>query len=284
MNRKEKAQLLTQDGVFHIFAIDHRDVLTVKMEEKIGAMPEERVVLEEKFRLIDAVQDLTSAVLVDTHYFIQDKKLDPRLDMDHVLIGIERNNYDISKVGEGYLTTDISIRELAERGCKMVKLFVFYQPDMAFTDEIDRVIEYVTRECDACELPLMLEPVLYQSTPENRLALTKEMLTRLKKFNIDIYKIDFPGDLVRYTPEENLAICREIDALLQTPWIILSSGVTLEDFRTQLAIAGQSGACGYAVGRSVWNPYILRHDLEGMRQAFAQVRQTAEKHCHRWHT
>lgn len=278
MNKTDKINCLTQDGVFHIFAIDHRDVLTVKMEEKMGVV-EESAVLKEKLRLIDAVREMTSAVLVDPHYFLQDKKLDPHMDMNHILMGVERNNYDISKIGEGYLTTDISIEELAQSGCNMVKLFVFYQPGMDFTDEIDQVIAEVVEKCNANQLPLMLEPILYQSTPENRLDLTKEMLTRLKKFDIDIYKIDFPGDLERKSDQENLAICREINDLLATPWIILSSGVTLDQFKKQLQIAGQAGACGYAVGRSVWNPYILREDLEGMKQAFAEIKETAQTYC-----
>ena len=75
MNKTDKIKHLTQDGVFHIFAIDHRDVLTVKMEEKMGVV-EESAVLKEKLRLIDAVREMTSAVLVDPHYFLQDKKLD----------------------------------------------------------------------------------------------------------------------------------------------------------------------------------------------------------------
>ena len=278
MNKTDKIKHLTQDGVFHIFAIDHRDVLTVKMEEKMGVV-EESAVLKEKLRLIDAVREMTSAVLVDPHYFLQDKKLDPHMDMNHILMGVERNNYDISKIGEGYLTTDISIEELAQSGCNMVKLFVFYQPGMDFTDEIDQVIAEVVEKCNANQLPLMLEPILYQSTPENRLELTKEMLTRLKKFDIDIYKIDFPGDLERKSDQDNLAICREINDLLATPWIILSSGVTLDQFKKQLQIAGQAGACGYAVGRSVWNPYILREDLESMKQAFAEIKETAQTYC-----
>ena len=162
--------------------------------------------------------------------------------MNHIIMGIERNNYDISKIGKGYLTTDISIEELGQSGCNMVKLFVFYQPGMDFTDEIDQVIAEVVEKCNANQLPLMLEPILYQSTPENRLELTKKMLTRLKKFDIDIYKIDFPGDLERKSDQDNLAICREINDLLATPWIILSSGVTLDQFKKQLQIAGQAGA------------------------------------------
>lgn len=282
MNRREKFNHLTQDGIFHIFAIDHRDVLTNKMAEKMGPIADDRIVLEKKLRLIEGVRDIASAILVDTHYFFKDKQLDRRMDMDRVLVGIERNNYDVSKIAEGYLSTDISIRELAQRGCNMVKLFVYYHPEMAFANEIDQVIAEAAKACGECQLPLMLEPILYHSAPENRLDLTRQMLARLKKFDIDLYKIDFPGDLDRYSPEENLAICREIGALLGKPWIILSSGVTLERFKAQLEIAGRAGACGYAAGRSIWNDFILNENLEGMKQAFSQIRAIAQAHCARW--
>ena len=271
--------MLTQNGIFHIFAIDHRDVLTVKMDEKLGKRTDDAEVLNEKLRLIGVVSNMASAVLVDTYYFIHGKKLDEHLDMNQVLIGIERNNYDISKIGDGYLTDKISIRELAENGCNMIKLFAYYQPDMEFTDEIDNVIGYVVDECKKYEIPLMLEPILYRSTPETKLQLTRDMLNRLKKFDIDIYKIDFPGDLQRYSDEENCRICTEINNLLAKPWIILSSGITLKDFEKQLKIAGNCGASGYAIGRSVWNNFILEENLDEMERIFAEIKEVAEKYC-----
>lgn len=279
MNKKEKIELLTSEGIFHIFAIDHRDVLTVRMEEKLGDEVTEEVVLQEKFRMIDAIGDMASSVLVDTHYFINDKNLDSRLNMNRVLIGIERNNYDISKIDDGYLTTDISIQELAENGCNLVKLFVFYHPEMEFVGKIDEVIGYVVEECKKYELPLMLEPILYQVSPEKKLSYMKKTFESLAKFDIDIYKIEFPGDIKTNTKEENLKICGEINEMLKTPWIILSSGISVDEFNAQIEIAGQAGACGYAVGRSVWNPYVCEDDLEGMKQIFSKFKKTAEQYC-----
>ena len=282
MNKKEKITLLAKDGIFHIFAIDHRDVLTVRMEEKIEGSIDDQTVLNEKCRLIEAIGNMSSAVLIDTHYFIQDKILDKRLNMSNVLIGIEKNNYDTSKIGEGYLTDDISIVELAKSGCNMIKLFVYYHPNMKFTSEIDNIIAYVDEECKKYQVPFMLEPILYQVEQEDKLELTKVMLNRLKKFDIDLYKIDFPGNVNLYSYEENMKICAEINDLLNNPWIILSSGVSEEEFKLQLEIAGKSGACGYAVGRSVWNKYICENKLAGMQKTFDEIRTVAQKHCKKW--
>lgn len=284
MNKNEKIERLTENGIFHIFAIDHRDVLTNVIEEKKKKSVSSAEVLEEKIRIINAVEHMSSSVLVDPFYFLDNKKLDERLDVGKVLIGIERFNYDMTKVGSGsdYLTTDISIEELANSGCNMVKLFVMYHPEKSLADEMDKVITYVQDECEKYNVPFLLEPILCECLEEDFLRLTVAMLTRLKKFNVDIYKILFPGNLQKNSYAENLEICKSIDKLLDTPWILLSSGVPDSDFKIQLEIAGNAGACGYAVGRSVWGKYICEDDLEGMKFIFKGIKNTATKYCQKW--
>jgi sulfofructosephosphate aldolase len=284
MTKNEKMDLLTKDGVFHVFAIDHRDVLTNVIEEKKGKTVNKAEVLEEKIRLIQAVEDLTSSALIDPFYFLDNKKLDQRMKMDKVLMGVEKFNYDITKIASGadYLTSDISIEELAKSGCNMVKLFVMYHPDKSIADEMDKVIAYVQEECEKYDMPFLLEPILCECKPEDQLKLTIAMLTRLKKFHVDVYKILFPGNLKEKSYEENLEICKDINELLETPWILLSSGVPDDEFKAQLEIAGKAGACGYAVGRSVWGQYICEPDLEGMKMIFSNIKDVAEEYCQKW--
>ncbi|WP_058486542.1 beta/alpha barrel domain-containing protein [Defluviitalea phaphyphila] len=283
MTKKEKIKSLTKDGIFHIFAIDHRDVFTKAMEEKSKSTAKEDV-LEEKIRLIQAVKDMTSAVLIDTFYFFDDSKLDQHLEMEKAVVGIERFDYNMTKIASGadYLTTDISIKELGENGCNMVKLFVLYNPETSLADKMDKVIEYVQDECEKFDIPFLLEPILHEYEQKDQLRLTKAMLTRLKKFNVDIYKILFPGNIKENSYEENLEICKEIDEILDTPWILLSSGVPFDEFKEQLEIAGKAGACGYAVGRSVWGKYICEEDLEGMKLRYKDVKNVADKYCNKW--
>ena len=142
-------------------------------------------------------------------------------------------------------------------------------------------------ECKKYDMPFLLEPIIYSDhllNPEIRLSLMKEMLEQLKKVQVDIYKLEFPGDVIVYDDEKNVEICREIGNLIQTPWIVLSSGVSAEVFTKQIALSGQSGASGYAVGRSVWGEYVGTADesLEEMKRIMAGFASTADRYCHPW--
>lgn len=276
MEKKEKLKKLLKNGVFHIFAIDHREVFTCRMKTK--NIDDKAVVLKEKLRLINELKDLTSATLVDTFYFFNEKSIIDELDINNVLVGIENNNYNVEAISDDYLTKQISIKELSEQGCNMVKLFVYYHPEMEFTDKIDEIIEDVSNECEKYKLPLMLEPILYQEKPDNY-ELTLRMLKRLQKYKVDVYKIMFPGNISQLSYEENFKRCEEITKMLNVPWIILSSGITNEEFEKQLEISGKAGASGYAVGRSVWNNFVEEKNLENMREIYENIVEVANKYC-----
>ena len=136
-------------------------------------------------------------------------------------------------------------------------------------------------------MPFLLEPIIYSEhplDPEIRLSLMKEMLEQLKKVQVDIYKLEFPGDVVVYDDEKNIEICREIGKLIQTPWIVLSSGVSAEVFTKQLALSGKSGACGYAVGRSIWGKYpgTDNKKMKEMAHILSEFVACANKYCKPW--
>lgn len=64
-------------------------------------------------------------------------------------------------------------------------------------------------------MPFLLEPIIYSEhplDPEIRLSLMKEMLEQLKKVQVDIYKLEFPGDVVVYDDEKNIEICRKLES------------------------------------------------------------------------
>jgi sulfofructosephosphate aldolase len=46
--------------------------------------------------------------------------------------------------------------------------------------------------------------------------------------------------------------CEEITGLLSCPWVVLSSGVTIEAFPAAVEAACQGGASGFLAGRAVW--------------------------------
>jgi tagatose 1,6-diphosphate aldolase len=78
---------------------------------------------------------------------------------------------------------------------------------------------------------------------------------------VDMLKVEFPGYVGTSAGEDAAAeACRELDAGVGVPWVILSAGVGYEDFKTQVEIAGKAGASGYLAGRSIWRDAVSNHD------------------------
>ena len=71
--------MVNEKGIFHIFAIDHRDVFVKCLEDNVGhdVTPEE--ITEEKNRLMEAVSEVTGGYLIDPVYFVKEGHLDARL-------------------------------------------------------------------------------------------------------------------------------------------------------------------------------------------------------------
>lgn len=63
--------MVNEKGIFHIFAIDHRDVFVKCLEDNVGhdVTPEE--ITEEKNRLMEAVSEVTGGYLIDPVYFVK---------------------------------------------------------------------------------------------------------------------------------------------------------------------------------------------------------------------
>lgn len=48
------------------------------------------------------------------------------------------------------------------------------------------------------------------------------------------------------------AACEQLDVASQTPWVLLSAGVSFEEFTGQVRLAAQAGASGFLGGRAIW--------------------------------
>ena len=109
---EKKKSMVNEKGIFHIFAIDHRDVFVKCLEDNVGhdVTPEE--ITEEKNRLMEAVSEVTGGYLIDPVYFVKEGHLDARLSGHPFMMGVENSNYDISCVDDNYLYSDISVHHL----------------------------------------------------------------------------------------------------------------------------------------------------------------------------
>jgi sulfofructosephosphate aldolase len=54
-------------------------------------------------------------------------------------------------------------------------------------------------------------------------------------------------------PAEVGRVCERISSVVPVPWVVLSQGVTIEDFPTAVRTACHAGASGFLAGRAIWS-------------------------------
>jgi len=73
--------------------------------------------------------------------------------------------------------------------------------------------------------------------------------------------VEFPGYVeTEEGRAEALEACKQLDAGVSAPWMLLSAGVGYEAFKTQVEIACRAGASGFMAGRSIWRDAASTHD------------------------
>ncbi|WP_219816422.1 hypothetical protein [Arthrobacter sp. 4R501] len=71
--------------------------------------------------------------------------------------------------------------------------------------------------------------------------------------------------------------CASITAAVHRPWVILSAGVSYEEFACQLEIAAKAGASGYLAGRSLWRETASARSAEEFADAITLTRERIRK-------
>jgi sulfofructosephosphate aldolase len=99
----------------------------------------------------------------------------------------------------------------------------------------------------------VLEPVVRDD------ALILEAACELGAVRPSLYKCQVPLQ-GRGEPAEITRRCREIDAVLPVPWVVLSQGVDPADFPRAVEAACRGGASGTLAGRAVWTPAVGDED------------------------
>ncbi|HEX6385021.1 MAG TPA: tagatose-bisphosphate aldolase, partial [Anaerolineae bacterium] len=80
-----------------------------------------------------------------------------------------------------------------------------------------------------------------------------ETARRLTPLGVDVLKAEFPLGVAAEPDEAVWAeACAQLSAASVVPWVLLSAGVTFEQFERQTAVACQNGASGVLAGRAVW--------------------------------
>ena len=293
-------RLADASGRFKMLAIDQRDSLRNALGNATRREPKD-VTYEDmattKALITEVLAPYATATLVDPIYgWPRAVKTIPG-DVA-MLVATEDTGYERAgtRGRKSRLVDGWSVAKAKRAGANAVKLLVYYNPDTSseVLSHQQQLAQRVGEACVAEDLPFLLELVTYPAeepsadTPEFARQRPRHTIESAREFSkgryqVDILKLEFPGDLKYsrefhlgaldgrerapvYSLEEIQGYCREVDAAAQRPWVILSGGVDIKEFLTNLDLAIDAGASGFLCGRAIWKDVVARYpDLGAMR-------------------
>jgi tagatose 1,6-diphosphate aldolase len=286
----------TREGVFSVLAIDHRDSLRVVLDPSDPEGISASVMTEVKLSLLEGLADQASAVMLEPEYSAA-QAIVTRALPGHVgfLAAIEAQGYlGDPAARRTLLLEDWGVEKAKRLGANGIKLLVLYRPDAGSISEAQEgTIAEVVADCAKHDIPLFLEPLLYEGGTNrtlDRRALVVETVRRLGALGPDVLKVQFPLD-TDAAPDRAIWLdaCAELDDVSPVPWALLSGGGSYERFREQVEIACRAGASGFMVGRALWGDYVtapLESQPELLRTTvqprFAELAAIARQHGNDW--
>lgn len=280
--RRSLQHVLSDDGFFHVLAIDHLSDFAELLAPDPSAVTFADVV-RAKDSVVRTAAPSVSAVLLDPFYgghLIHAGTISPSTGL---LFSLEDEDYSIPPgPRRTRLRVGWTIEQAKLAGADVAKLLWFFRPDAESADDQLRLLDTLVEASSELCVPLLVEPIWYPLPGEQpatevwragRVRGIIESAVIADSRGVDVLKVEFPGYV---DSAEGLAAaadsCAELDQRTSVPWVVLSAGVGYEDFATQIEIASGAGASGYVAGRSIWRDALLTRDPVNKDDAIAEIR------------
>jgi tagatose 1,6-diphosphate aldolase len=276
-------------GRFRMTAVDQRPPIKNPIKAKRGT-PEAPWADVAGFKelLIRELQGESSAMLLDPHYAYPRgvTMLDARLGL---ILTLEDSIF--RETAGGRLSSEIddwSVEKIKRAGGDAVKVLTWYRPD-ADPQVCVAQQEFTQRIGEACrrfDIPFVFELLVYplardteqttdyveMQTKQAQLVIDSVRTFAAPRFGVDLFKLESPVPAPAVPvpgasgSEAVQALFHELDRAAGRPWVMLSAGAGMEDFRRVLHYAYAAGASGYLAGRAIWLKAFQRFpDWDGIR-------------------
>ncbi len=268
-------RLADAGGRYKMLAVDQRPPIKNLIRERLGVdeAPYDDVAGFKRM-LVETLQREASATLQDPHfaYPASVQVTDPRLGL---IMTLEDSIFQDTP--DGRLSSEIddwSVEKIKRAGGDAVKVLAWYRPDAAPAVR-DHQRDFTRRIGEACarfDIPFLFELLVYPLAGDADR--TKDYVEMKGKnsghvlqsvadfagpeFGIDIFKLESPV-AANAVPgagnagsDEVQALFDEMGRLAGRPWVMLSAGAGMAEFRNILTHAYRAGASGYLAGRAIW--------------------------------
>lgn len=262
--RPDISALTRPSGGFAMLAVDQREAMRLMFAGHQETPVTDEQVTDFKLRATRALTPYASAVLLDKQFVLDQAIADGAVAPTCGLIAAA----DLFIAGAEEVVADVEIDSAVDpayyagHGAVALKLLVIYRPDGDPAKRIAMVEDFVGR-CSHAGLVSIIEPL-------SRPALTGgwdwdagvvAAAAELGALGADLYKAEVPLH-AEGTDDEVRRGCARITELVDSPWVVLSSGVGQDDFPRAVDLACREGASGFLAGRAVWQSCIGAPDVE----------------------
>lgn len=252
-------------GGYAMLAVDQREA----MRNMFAAHTDEPVTDQDlqDFK-VAATRILTphaSAVLVDKQF-----AFDAVVDAGAVAPGCGLiSSADHFEPAHGELVGEVTVDEAVDpavarsQGAVAMKLLVLWREDQPAGPRIEMVERFVDRARSA-GLISIVEPVSRgraDGKPSDTEAGVLEAAKELGGLGFDLYKAEVP---LKGQGEDDEIRRRsaQLTEAINSPWVVLSSGVPQDRFPDAVRLSMSEGADGFLAGRAVWSACIGTPDVE----------------------
>jgi tagatose 1,6-diphosphate aldolase len=224
--------------------------------------------------LIEELQASSSALLLDPHYALPRgiSLLDPAKGL---IVTLEDSIF--RDTPEGRLSSaidDWSVEKIKRLGADAVKVLAWYRPDAGRTvcTAQQDFVACIGEACAVYDIPFVFELLVYplakdaeqttdyveMKTKRPDLVLESVRMFAAPRFGVDLFKLESPlaAEDVPGVGGENWAAAQrwfdQLGQLAGRPWVMLSAGAGMAEFRKVLTHAYRAGASGYLAGRAIW--------------------------------
>jgi tagatose-1,6-bisphosphate aldolase len=258
-------QCTSERSTFTCLALDHRQNLRRALNPSNPASVSDLDLTNFKLEVISALAGASTAVLLDPQFSAAQAVAAGAIPRGTpFVVAVESTGYGGEPTArQSQILPGWSVEKAKRMGASMIKLLVYYHPDSPTAAEIESFVQQVVDECIRQDLGLMLEPLSYSLAADKKLTsvekrhVVTETARRLTIPGVDVLKAEFPLDIAEDPLESEWAkACGEITSLSRAPWILLSAAVDYTTYLRQVKVACQTGACGIAVGRAVWQEAV----------------------------
>jgi sulfofructosephosphate aldolase len=255
--------LARESGTFLMVAMDQRESLRAMLaEHHPEPIEDERLV---RFKLAVAVElsPYASGFLIDRRFgfdeIVRQRLVPPTCGL--VLAADAIVPEPGNPVGDTRLDPDVEPVAAGAAGAVALKLLVVWRDDAERERRLAMARDFVDVAREAGLLSI-LEGVVRPPIGVDgfdRDAAIVEAARELAPVGPSLYKVEVPLH-GRGEPAELERRCREIDAVVDCPWVVLSSGVEPDDFPRAVEAACRAGASGILAGRAVWRGVLGADD------------------------